>query len=673
MEKRWCVAPVTSRVKRCASSTRVRASAVATMVLSMACFTQPATVWKVGGIDGSGYKNVSGEDDYGDSKDVKNMKALIERATKRNAQKVAEARSMFRLPAETDVAPPKTAIVGNKTHPPMYIRAIDNKDRLDTGRSDLVEHRQWRTRESKALEAFQSHSIYKAKQRRSKRFKASIVHHGDQDKRLRLCPENSHDATHAECMCRPGHFCVGNKCYVTNRGTAFRIIGRHACHDCRCDPAPCVRHRQECSKLQTYPPHVPRHTHNNPELMLMLFVVLLSFSLPFSIPAEDKCQSMALTHLIPRLPSGRSHLTSLGLPRVMCIMFVIEDNRYDAHRMRKSWANDCDEFLLMDRNVESGLVPSSKRKAFDNVFLTEPPEAYGEGRIQLPKWNSTLAMWRHVRHRYTDRADWFLFVNDRTYVRMLQLKQLVAAKSQAQPNSPLFIGRRMRHQSGLVINAWNAGSLLNTMALTDLLKSVDGIGLADIQMFRPLEVIHDLKSHDIDDDDADVVEVVSGTPRQRWEHASAAIALPPELVCNRNASIDGGDGITSTLTRMSACLAARGIKPTDTQDFYGMERFHVTNPENLPDLPAWDDLHAGALKSRTAPFPFPAGIQGVSKESVTFSLCSAHLAEAFHSFLRKTCYAIESNLRYNDGWNETKFQFEEGEPLSQKGLKKIFP
>lgn len=349
----------------------------------------------------------------------------------------------------------------------------------------------------------------------------------------------------------------------------------------------------------------------------------------------------------------------------MCIMFVLGYDRMEAGKMVRSWAKECDEFLLMDSEAGWGRSTAGTIK---HVFLTEPSNSYTEKNFKRPKWNSTIAMWRHVQAHFSHLADWFLFVNDRTYVRMLQLKRFAAAKSQEQPSTSFFLGRIMRHQSGLLINAWNSGTLLNKMALTDLLKSVDGIGLADVQKFRPFDIVRNVKADANDDDDADIAGLTSSTLLPRWDFAAEAVPLPSELVCNGNASVDSGNGIPSTLTRMAACLAARGIKPSNTQDGEGKERFHMINPASVKNLPSWREFHVGALKSRTAPFPFPAGLEGISKQSITFSQTSGNLAAGFHAFLRKTCYSITPHLRFNDGWNDTAYI-----AMSRTGFKRQFP
>ena len=265
MNPRWHVAPRREYSRRYNSGApHVQATALLVLLVAHSSYTSKlAPSWKIDG-SGSGVSSSGNKtndvDAYDEIDNVKTMQIKIQRATMENPEDLAAAMELFqdRYQNSSNDTPPKFVL--NESHPPKYLKAIDGDYKLDFRRPDLATHRAWRKKESADLSAFPPHTIFKAKQRQSKRFKEGNVHHGDQKNRLLLCPKNSHDATHAECVCRPGHVCSGKRCYKTNRGQAFRIIGSSRCDDCRCDITACEGHRSECSKYPSQPfflyPHI---------------------------------------------------------------------------------------------------------------------------------------------------------------------------------------------------------------------------------------------------------------------------------------------------------------------------------------------------------------------------------------------------------------------------------
>jgi glycoprotein-N-acetylgalactosamine 3-beta-galactosyltransferase len=183
-----------------------------------------------------------------------------------------------------------------------------------------------------------------------------------------------------------------------------------------------------------------------------------------------------------------SAATREPLPKVLC--FIMTHSKNHDTRVKdvlSTWGKRCDKLVLAS-DVEDaawGTIATHSKATWKNLW---------------PKLNETL---HHVYENYRDDYDWFLKVDDDSYVIMENLKAFLASdkvKEKARTKQPLVYGRRLgvpmqslirklqdhdflhrlwqRHNytktSHFVFNSGGAGYVMNRAYLDQLILQLDG-------------------------------------------------------------------------------------------------------------------------------------------------------------------------------------------------------
>jgi hypothetical protein len=312
--------------------------------------------------------------------------------------------------------------------------------------------------------------------------------------------------------------------------------------------------------------------------------------------------------------------SAAGLPSVVCIIFATKKSR-DTFPTFIHWGQ-CDQLAVVD------LVPTRT----------------------ISEWEATLQLIRKFRSNDASNRSWFVLATDTTFMRMSVLKAYLASLnvySFTKPK-PVYLGRRILHPSGMVMNAWNSGVVLNTEAIDALLNAVDS-PLPHTQMFRPLVL------------NSTIVEV-DASFTTKWIYQET-IPLGIELICSA-----GSDQPTPIAARLAACLASEDVLPEDTRDPHGRERFHLTGLENLENVQSWKTLKEGSvLKERFAPFPFSGALREVSEKSISFSPVSNAMVNALNSFLTDDCLLdLNVTSRLDDAYARDKTPMQNSQVFKRK-------
>lgn len=228
-----------------------------------------------------------------------------------------------------------------------------------------------------------------------------------------------------------------------------------------------------------------------------------------------------------------------------------------------TWGKRCDEFRFMsDRSFN---LSNPRESVFQNlpveVLRHEGPEEWNN------MWQKVRSIWKWAFENSTTRNSsqsqdiWYYICGTDTYVIVENLRQLAANLSQtaAHRKEPLYIGRRFVEDNpgGTFFNSGGAGYALNHNALALLIRSLPE-------------------------------EYCGPHLRGFWEDVMIA-----------------------------KCLREHGVKPTNTQDEVGEERFHPFAPAAMADKTQWPHWYRGMTKTFHG-FPEDGGLACCSSSSISF-------------------------------------------------------
>ena len=118
--------------------------------------------------------------------------------------------------------------------------------------------------------------------------------------------------------------------------------------------------------------------------------------------------------------------------RVLCWVMTSPKTLHEKGKpIMETWAKRCNIFLFMSSQEDPEFSP-------DVVGLD-----VGEGRDKL--WHKTRAAWQYVFDHHIDDADWFIKVDDDTYLIVENLRHLL---SKYQPDEPHYFGRHFKTYGG---------------------------------------------------------------------------------------------------------------------------------------------------------------------------------------------------------------------------------
>ena len=244
--------------------------------------------------------------------------------------------------------------------------------------------------------------------------------------------------------------------------------------------------------------------------------------------------------------------------------------------IRATWGAECDQLLFISDRYDPAL-PAVR-------LAHEGPEAY------VNMWQKVRAAWMLLYRDFVDDFDFFLMGGDDLYVLVPNLRHLL--RTHDGDGEPLYLGRRMRQvpwsgwqgngQGGQLFNSGGAGYVLNAAALR----------LLGPELAKPL-------------------------------------ARSP--ACSAHA-VDSAEDV-----RVATCLASLGVRPADTRDAAGEERFHPFHPgdmattnldlhSHVPGSAEWFARYVHEFRPRT-------GINCCSRWSVSFHYMTPRMQEELHSLL----------------------------------------
>ena len=165
------------------------------------------------------------------------------------------------------------------------------------------------------------------------------------------------------------------------------------------------------------------------------------------------------------------------MPRVLCwVMTSPQSVRSKAQHVKATWGSRCNMLLFMSSEADRRLPIISL-----NV---------SEGYKNL--WGKTQAAFSYIHRYHRDDAEWFLKVDDDTYVIMENLRLLLR---QHQPHEPIYFGRRFRPYVRQGYMSGGAGYVLSREALDRFVTLAmrnprqcrrDVVGTEDVEMGRCL-------------------------------------------------------------------------------------------------------------------------------------------------------------------------------------------
>eukprot|EP00050_Salpingoeca_kvevrii_P015901 m.50997 g.50997 ORF g.50997 m.50997 type:complete len:707 (+) comp6579_c0_seq1:276-2396(+) len=143
--------------------------------------------------------------------------------------------------------------------------------------------------------------------------------------------------------------------------------------------------------------------------------------------------------------------------RILCWVMTDPKNLYTkAVAVNTTWASDCDTLLFMT-TVHHPLLNTVR------LWLDAP-----ESREML--WRKARAAWMHVFHHFLDKADWFMRVDDDSYVMMDNLRDFLHDYDH---NKPHYLGRTMVAQpADAKFYGGGAGNIMSHKALEILGNTV---------------------------------------------------------------------------------------------------------------------------------------------------------------------------------------------------------
>eukprot|EP00039_Didymoeca_costata_P021565 m.2507 g.2507 ORF g.2507 m.2507 type:complete len:547 (-) comp2533_c0_seq1:115-1755(-) len=417
---------------------------------------------------------------------------------------------------------------------------------------------------------------------------------------IHLCPPKSVSSKRTRCICRLGYSCTGSKWYcqqgLSNRAVRHRIEGWliQRCPQCRCDPIPCKQHRVHCG---------------------------------------TDCQ--LFTEQITKQPSTEMipHVTQ-GLPSIVCIIQVGQ-NQSRLEGLLNTWSRYCEFQVLI-------IPPSAKLRvnrtmhdgsSLTNIKIVRLPG----GSRQYDLTVAPLAKVLSTALSHKRNFSWFLMVNDKTYIMMLNLKTYLATLQHENTNNkPFFLGRKLVDTSnGFLFNSEDSGWLLNKEALSILVRKLkEGMQTTKPSSFVPLKcTLHANNSR------RDVEQSVC----MSWTLSNDIHTLPDSLRCNPNMPIE-------KLSRVvSACLADAGVLPYDTRDTNKLERFHLFDPENTINFQSL------VMNTRNWHLQTILGPISVSPSSISIAnLTTKESFEAVDVFLKQECYQTMLPATFTDAWSIAK-------------------
>jgi glycoprotein-N-acetylgalactosamine 3-beta-galactosyltransferase len=288
----------------------------------------------------------------------------------------------------------------------------------------------------------------------------------------------------------------------------------------------------------------------------------------FSIPTKVLLDHIHVHPLSGNTPS----------PTILCfIMTYTERHTTSVTDVINTWGKRCDKLILASDTTDPilGTIAMQAEATYHNL------------------WNKLNETLHHVYYHYRDDYDWFLKVDDDSYVIVENLKAFLMSKAAASNNTsnnkPLIYGRQFgmplsklprkisdrdfahrlvqRYSTNhttttsttLVFNSGGAGYVMNRPYLEQLIQALD-------------TVVQPTTNHN----DNTVTMATSTTTAAATEIVAAAAAAAAPLQ-GKKCPEDLGQAITS--------LYYSGVVPGNSRDDQGRERFHFLNPSVAYHLP----------------------------------------------------------------------------------------
>ncbi|XP_071812403.1 glycoprotein-N-acetylgalactosamine 3-beta-galactosyltransferase 1-like [Apostichopus japonicus] len=141
---------------------------------------------------------------------------------------------------------------------------------------------------------------------------------------------------------------------------------------------------------------------------------------------------------------------------VLCWVMTSQENLFSrAIHITQTWGGRC--------NLTLYVTEGSPNRPFPGIVLTLP---VGKGRNEL--WMKTRAAFTLIYERYYADYDWFMKVDDDTFVIVDNLRYLLASKNTSEP---LYYGFSFRHpQFNLDYTSGGSGYVLGKEALSRFVK-----------------------------------------------------------------------------------------------------------------------------------------------------------------------------------------------------------
>ncbi|XP_030377723.1 glycoprotein-N-acetylgalactosamine 3-beta-galactosyltransferase 1-like [Scaptodrosophila lebanonensis] len=133
--------------------------------------------------------------------------------------------------------------------------------------------------------------------------------------------------------------------------------------------------------------------------------------------------------------------------RVLCMVLTnpqMHKNR--ALHVKRTWGTRCNKLLFMSTKVEKDLP----------IVALNVTEGYSQ------RWGKTRESFQYVYKNYFNEYDWFLKVDDDTFVVMENLRAFLYAYT---PTVPVYFGSKFRSKNKIAYMSSGAGYVLSKMAL----------------------------------------------------------------------------------------------------------------------------------------------------------------------------------------------------------------
>lgn len=206
-----------------------------------------------------------------------------------------------------------------------------------------------------------------------------------------------------------------------------------------------------------------RHPRLLTSTILLTFCLCLGFLFLVSPTALPAMPTISAEGWLPQgagdwLPKGAKDLLpvfSPSGPRVLCWINTHPPNHAKkAVHVKATWGKRCDTLLFMstEEDKELGAV------AIQNHPVSQTCCNITSGRASL--WNKTKTAFNYIWENHRDDADWFIKVDDDTYLIMENLKHLL---KDYDTQTALFFGHRFKYFGGYM--AGGSGYVLSKAAL----------------------------------------------------------------------------------------------------------------------------------------------------------------------------------------------------------------